>query len=80
MILTDVLYKFNLYEQLHSIQCVCVCVYITLRCYWILYYCIVCLICLSVCLLSSCSSIIDPPDYNQPPGFGGTTQVSLRNC
>ncbi|XP_030259123.1 E3 ubiquitin-protein ligase COP1 isoform X1 [Sparus aurata] len=22
----------------------------------------------------SCSSIIDPPDYNQPPGFGGTTQ------
>ncbi|KAG7227433.1 hypothetical protein INR49_000439 [Caranx melampygus] len=23
---------------------------------------------------SSCSSIIDPPDYSQPPGFGGTTQ------
>uniref|UniRef100_A0A8C4DR44 COP1 E3 ubiquitin ligase n=1 Tax=Dicentrarchus labrax TaxID=13489 RepID=A0A8C4DR44_DICLA len=22
----------------------------------------------------SCSSIIDPPDYSQPPGFGGTTQ------
>ncbi|XP_072219145.1 E3 ubiquitin-protein ligase COP1 isoform X1 [Leuresthes tenuis] len=22
----------------------------------------------------SCSSIIEPPDYNQPPGFGGTTQ------
>ncbi|CAG10910.1 unnamed protein product, partial [Tetraodon nigroviridis] len=23
---------------------------------------------------ASCSSIIDPPDYNQPPGFGGTNQ------
>lgn len=22
----------------------------------------------------SCSSIIDPPDYNQPPGFGGSSQ------
>lgn len=22
----------------------------------------------------SCSSIIEPPDYSQPPGFGGTTQ------
>lgn len=29
-----------------------------------------------VYLLYSCSSIIDPPDYSQPPGFGGTTQVS----
>lgn len=46
--------------------------------------CIVCLICLFVCFLficwwSSCSSIIEPPDYSQPPGFGGTTQVSQRN-
>ncbi|XP_074545189.1 E3 ubiquitin-protein ligase COP1 isoform X3 [Halichoeres trimaculatus] len=24
----------------------------------------------------SCSSIIEPSDYSQPPGFGGTTQVS----
>lgn len=41
--------------------------------------------CITVCymsrvyLLSSCSSIIDPPDYSQPPGFGGTTQVSQRS-
>lgn len=54
-----------------------VCVY-NIKMLWdpVLLYCVSNM---SVCLLSSCSSIIDPPDYNQPPGFGGTTQVSQRN-
>ncbi|KAA8587523.1 hypothetical protein FQN60_016385 [Etheostoma spectabile] len=26
----------------------------------------------------SCSSIIDPPDYSHPPGFGGTTQAKRQ--
>lgn len=30
--------------------------------------------------LCSCSSIMDPPDYNQPPGFGGTNQVNGNGC
>lgn len=34
-------------------------------------------VCVSVCVCGSCSSIIDPPDYSQSPGFVATTQVSL---
>lgn len=35
--------------------------------------------CVFVSVLSSCSSIIDQPDYNQPPGFGGAAQVQRRD-
>lgn len=34
---------------------------------------------LTVYLLCSCSSIMDPPDFNQPPGFGGANQVRLED-
>lgn len=33
-------------------------------------------VCVSVCVCGSCSSMMDPPDYSQSPGFVATTQVS----
>lgn len=43
-----------------------------------LYYVPHSMFCMFVYVLSSRAIIMDQPDYNQPPGFGGATQVHLR--